>query len=229
MYKVLTRLQADVLESLFRKGIGDLGFFLTGGTALSEFYLQHRYSDDLDFFTRGSFPITKRIETFSEILASQGFDVASEQASDEYVRFFVSYREGEAGQLKVEFARDVPAMMSPPLRSGEIVVDSFEDIAANKICAILNREPPEPKDYVDLHFILRMSNFTLDYLLNRAREKDGTLDNEFGILQFATNLARVKDLHFMPRMIKPISLDTLKTGIAPLAYEIINRFRPNAA
>ncbi|MBW7858763.1 MAG: nucleotidyl transferase AbiEii/AbiGii toxin family protein [Leptonema sp. (in: Bacteria)] len=26
-----------------------LPFFLTGGTALSRFYLNHRYSDDLDF------------------------------------------------------------------------------------------------------------------------------------------------------------------------------------
>ena len=27
-------------------------FFLTGGTALSVFYLHHRYSNDLDLFTR---------------------------------------------------------------------------------------------------------------------------------------------------------------------------------
>jgi predicted nucleotidyltransferase component of viral defense system len=27
-----------------------VGFYLTGGTALSRAYLNHRYSDDLDFF-----------------------------------------------------------------------------------------------------------------------------------------------------------------------------------
>jgi len=26
-------------------------FYFTGGTALSKYYLQHRYSDDLDFFS----------------------------------------------------------------------------------------------------------------------------------------------------------------------------------
>jgi len=26
-------------------------FFLTGGSALARYYLKHRYSDDLDFFT----------------------------------------------------------------------------------------------------------------------------------------------------------------------------------
>ena len=30
--------------------IEDYDFYLTGGTALSRFYLNHRYSDDLDFF-----------------------------------------------------------------------------------------------------------------------------------------------------------------------------------
>ncbi|MBI3956224.1 nucleotidyl transferase AbiEii/AbiGii toxin family protein [Candidatus Gottesmanbacteria bacterium] len=27
-------------------------YYLTGGTALSEFYLHHRLSEDIDFFTR---------------------------------------------------------------------------------------------------------------------------------------------------------------------------------
>ena len=30
-------------------------FYLTGGTALAVFYLQHRYSDDLDFFSETEF------------------------------------------------------------------------------------------------------------------------------------------------------------------------------
>ena len=28
----------------------DLPFYLTGGTALGRFYLNHRYSEDMDFF-----------------------------------------------------------------------------------------------------------------------------------------------------------------------------------
>ena len=49
---LLTPLQRRVLTSFFQKGLGERGFYLTGGTALAEFYLHHRYSDDLDFFTR---------------------------------------------------------------------------------------------------------------------------------------------------------------------------------
>ena len=32
-------------------------FYLTGGTALAEYYLQHRLSEDLDFFSEGEFDL----------------------------------------------------------------------------------------------------------------------------------------------------------------------------
>jgi len=47
-YKKLYALQDEVLEKVF--AVED-EFYLTGGTALSRFYQEKRYSDDLDFFT----------------------------------------------------------------------------------------------------------------------------------------------------------------------------------
>lgn len=44
-YKELYAIQDGVF-----KIVEDYDFYLTGGTALSRFYLNHRYSDDLDFF-----------------------------------------------------------------------------------------------------------------------------------------------------------------------------------
>jgi hypothetical protein len=68
-----------------------------------------------------------------------------------------------------------------PFRTfGKVAVDSFEDIAVNKIRAILGRDPSEPKDFVDLYFILRRSAFTLEYLLERAKKKEAALDREDG-------------------------------------------------
>ena len=46
-YIALYALQDEVLETVFEE---PSGFYLTGGTALSRYYLNHRYSDDLDFF-----------------------------------------------------------------------------------------------------------------------------------------------------------------------------------
>lgn len=45
--EILYPLQDKVLDGL--KGLA-WPFYLSGGTALSRGYLQHRYSDDLDFF-----------------------------------------------------------------------------------------------------------------------------------------------------------------------------------
>jgi len=44
----LTPLQRDLLLAFFER---ERGFFLTGGAALAGFYLHHRETTDLDFFT----------------------------------------------------------------------------------------------------------------------------------------------------------------------------------
>lgn len=44
------------------------GFYLTGGTALSRGYLQHRFSDDLDLFTNMEHPILDRLDSAENIL-----------------------------------------------------------------------------------------------------------------------------------------------------------------
>ena len=46
--KALTPLKRDFLKAFFDRS---QAFFLTGGSALGIFYLQHRLSFDLDFFT----------------------------------------------------------------------------------------------------------------------------------------------------------------------------------
>lgn len=46
-YIRLSRLQTKYLTWSAKLG---LPFYLTGGTALWHFYLNHRYSEDLDFF-----------------------------------------------------------------------------------------------------------------------------------------------------------------------------------
>lgn len=224
--KVLTHLQETVLTTMFAKGLGELGFYLTGGTALSEFYLQHRYSDDLDFFTRKSDQLETHFRSFRELFISLGLFVSHQMVSDTKAQFFVSSEEQKDSTLKIEFARDVPAMMAPPLIKEQVVVDSFEDIAVNKVCTILSRGPHEPKDFCDLFFILRESSYTLEYLIGRAREKEAAFDGEEGILTFATNLLAVRQTKMLPRMIKPLTHENLETFLVPLAEGLIRRLRP---
>ena len=221
---VLTPLQQQVLVALFDSGLADRGYYLTGGTALSAFYLQHRYSDDLDFFTRKRGLLEEDFRHCSAILASMGIVVASQDITEDYARLFVYPGDQKDTMLKLEFARDVPAMMAPPEIQRAIVVDSFEDIAVNKVCTILSRT--ESKDFCDLFFILNESRYGLDYLISRAREKEAALDEGYGVLDFATNLLTVKELQFLPRMIKPLTLEELRAYFVPIAEDVIRRLRP---
>jgi predicted nucleotidyltransferase component of viral defense system len=226
MFRVLSDMQAHVLSALFNGGIGKVGYYLTGGTALAEFYLQHRHSDALDLFTREKRPFKQDYEKLLRIFSDHGIEIVAAEIGDEFMRFFVSVMTKGEGQLKLEFAKDIAVMLSRPIVHEEILADSFEDIAVNKICAILNREPPEVKDFVDLFFILKESKYSVDNLVNRAREKEGGLDTELGRLHFATNLLRVAGFQFLPRMIKPLSLGQLKAFLLPLAQEMVMQMRP---
>src|SRR5258705_13003191 len=48
---ILTSVQQKLLNLIFSNVDIEENFYLTGGTALSEYYLHHRLSEDLDFFT----------------------------------------------------------------------------------------------------------------------------------------------------------------------------------
>jgi predicted nucleotidyltransferase component of viral defense system len=227
---ILTPLQHRVLTSLFQNGLAERGFYLTGGTALAEFYLHHRYSDDLDFFTRKQGPLVQDFQHIIGLIPTLGLTIASKNPkSEEHLVLFVNAGDGQ-DNLKIEFARDVPAQMAQPTVREEVVVDSFEDIATNKICAILSRRPSEPKDFYDLYSILKESQFTLDYLISRAREKEALFDTEEGVLLLAANLLTVNNLKLMrelePRLVKPVSAETLRKYLLPLATDLSIRYRP---
>jgi len=221
----MTPFQLMVLQTLFDGSLRNRDYFFTGGTALSEFYLQHRYSDDLDIFTRVKRDMRTDYTEVKRVLEDKGLEVFSEREGDEFVRFFVRETGDLEKGLKVELCRDVGAQMSPPILVEGVIVDSFEDIAVNKVCAIFGRT--EIKDFVDLFFILRDSKFSLDYLVGRAKEKEAAFDTEDGALEFATKLLGVKDLQLHNiRMVKSLDINDFQSSLAPEAETIIRRLRP---
>jgi predicted nucleotidyltransferase component of viral defense system len=225
--KVMTSFQVMVLTTLFESALRGRDYYFTGGTALAEFYLQHRHSDDLDVFTRGRRNIRTDYLDVKRALEDKALEVSSEIEEDEFVRFFVSGAEEKRAEkgLKVELGRYAGPQMTSEMSVENIVVDSFEDIAVNKVCAIYGRS--EVKDFVDLFFILRESEFTLDYLAGRAKEKEADFDREDTVLEFATKLLGVKELHLHKiRMIKPVTMEDLQSCFVPKAEALIQRLRP---
>lgn len=226
--KILTELQDRVLNALFEAGFGEKGYFLTGGTALAAYYLHHRFSDDLDFFTRSSRELPKASLNFIfNILDELGLIIEDRRVAPEHVLLFVSDAASKGPGLKLDFVQDVPNQMAEAITRDKVVIDSLEDIAVNKVCAILSRQPPEPKDFFDLFFILQETRFSLDYLLARAREKEAAFDHEDGLLAFAARLLNPPSVRKL-RAIKIVDDNTLHKFLVPKAEEIIRRLRPKS-
>ena len=119
-------------------------FFLTGGTALSAFYLQHRYSQDLDLFTLDSdafYQVPLYVaDTATKLTAS----VASLQTAPQFRRYQLS-RKGES--VIVDFVREVvPQISEEKNRFEGVVVDTLDDITTNKVCTLITRA--DIKDYM---------------------------------------------------------------------------------
>lgn len=125
----------------------DTGFYLTGGTASSRAYLQHRFSDDLDFFVNDDdrFNLwTDRVIHALSALPDCRVDVLLKESR--FVRLSLAEKDTA---MKIEMVNDVPSHIGD-FRKHEVLgrIDSPENILANKITAVMDRQ--EPKDLADL-------------------------------------------------------------------------------
>lgn len=120
-------------------------FYLTGGTALSRFYLNHRYSDDLDLFQNDSTTFQEDLEKLLNSLGKK-FDVNVALRSEKFLRLGVS--RGDV-QFNMEFVNDVPFHLGE-IKTFSVFsrVDNVYNILSNKVTAIMTRE--EIKDIVDV-------------------------------------------------------------------------------
>lgn len=185
-------------------------FYLTGGTALAEYYLQHRTSDDLDFFTLEK-PDQLFLHTFAQrIQENLGAQHARYERLYDRNQFFFNFRNGE---LKVEFTQYPFPQLDRPTKKNGMPVDSIRDIAANKLVTLLDRF--DPKDFVDLYFLLQTTDLKLIH--KDAEKKFGMgIDNVF----LGGELAKVRRIKTLPRMLKPLTIEKLKILFMNKAKEL---------
>ena len=145
-------------------------FYLTGGTALAEYYLGHRLSYDLDLFTSEAdliIPFSYRVEQAAQ---ATGMEVAVVRRFASLVEFQVTLGED---RLKVDLALDSPFRFAPTeLSDTGVWVNDFQDIQTDKTLAFFGRA--EPRDAVDLYFLLQKTTF--EKLAELARQKDTGFD-----------------------------------------------------
>ncbi len=188
-------------------------FYLTGGTALAAYYFQHRLSEDLDFFVAEK-PEPVFLHAFCDQLKAllQATSVRFERLYDRWQYYFDIGDE----QCKVEFAFYPFSRLEDSLRRDGIAIDSLRDIAANKIMALLDRF--DPKDFVDLYYLLQ-SRPLVD-LRDDAQKKFGmTISNLF----LGGELAKVRRIAALPNMLKPLSIEELKSFFSQQAKSLASK------
>ena len=169
-------------QNLVLNEVGEMNtpFYLTGGTALGRFYLNHRWSDDLDFFVNGEDAFGMWVKQISQQLKKVfRHDAASDVVAEDFYRCFL---ENENLHLKVEFVNDIESYIGTPIIFGNFKVDNVENILGNKLSALIGRD--EAKDVFDIIFISLNYSFNWKTIFTAAKEK--ALMNELDILQRLT-------------------------------------------
>ncbi len=161
-YTRLYKLQDRVLSTVF--GI-EKEFYLTGGTCLSRFYQEKRYSDDLDFFAQNSPRFSFAIKNIKKAL-DKDFSCTVEVETKQFVRFIVD------DLLQVDFVNDISARYKDVIvTENDFLIDNVENILSNKITAVIGRD--NPKDVFDIYLICTFYSFSWEEILNSAYEKAG--------------------------------------------------------
>ncbi len=180
--------QIEILRLFFATSFAK-PFFLTGGTALSAFYLAHRDSKDLDFFSLESYDPQQLEVVISDIANKINCTIFTKVKSDTYNEIYLECN---------DWKQRIDIVKEQPKRFGEVVdiegvrVDSLDNIGSNKITAIFGRL--EIKDYIDLYSIITQTKYTFEELFELARQKDLGLTEFY----FASTIADISQIQTWP-------------------------------
>ena len=99
---ILSKKQQELLDLIGRDKNLCQSFYLTGGTALAEFYLHHRYSEDLDFFSEHEFEPQSVSVFWQKIKKTVGIKkVDFEQSFNRNLFFFILAKKLSRRNLRI--------------------------------------------------------------------------------------------------------------------------------
>jgi predicted nucleotidyltransferase component of viral defense system len=179
-------------------------FYFSGGTALSEYYLQHRFSEDLDFFSEAEVSPAE----LNLFLTSKKhlFGAKHIQFAQSFNRnlFFLAFDDIKQ-ELKIEFTYYPFERIDKSKTDANIQIDSVLDIAVNKVFTLTQQA--RGRDYVDIYEIYKKYNFDFMHLLKKARQK---FDYPINNIELGKNLVKVVSFLDDPILIKNIDKNEIK-------------------
>mgnify|MGYP001595466380 FL=1 len=171
-------------------------FYLSGGTALSSWYLHHRDSFDLDIFTCEPFDSEQIKHWIKANQEAIGYKFVS--ISEDFGFFMVMFRYPDDTFLKVDFHRYTDRRLRKGIVWRGLEIDSLYDIAVNKLETVSSAA--RGRDYVDLYCILKRHRFTLKELTRGVEKK---FSEPLDPLQMIKNFLKVVEYTDLPTMLIP--------------------------
>lgn len=171
-------------------------FYLSGGTALTAYYIPYRFSQDLDFFSEKEFnPLTISVflKKFKKEIGYKKFDFQKSFNRNLYFLYIGNKI------LKVEFTYYPFSTLVKAKMVDGIKLDSILDIAVNKVFTI--SQNPRTRDFLDLYFIIKQENFDFFDLLKKARLK---FDWHIDSINLGTQLMESLNIRDYPKLVKKI-------------------------
>lgn len=190
---ILSTKQQQLLEILSKESAITSNFYFSGGTVLAEYYLQHRYSEDLDFFCVEVFEPVDISVVFKKIQKEAGISRVHYEQSFNRNLFFL---ETDKEIIKTEFTYFPFPRIEFRKDRGELQIDSLVDIAVNKVFTIFQN--PRSRDFVDLYCILQKKDWILAELIEKAQIK---FETYIDLIQLGAQFVRADELKDYPRML----------------------------
>jgi hypothetical protein len=202
---ILSKLQERLLDLVVAEPTLVRDYYWTGGTVLSEFYLHHRNSKDIDLFTEKAEVQIAAVNTFINLTAKK---IGSQTVK--YTQFLglhtFIFEFSDGSGLKVDFNY----YPFPHLERGGnykgLNFDSVLDIAVNKMQTIATQ--PRSRDFIDLYMIQKTYGYNLVDLIQKARLK---FDWYTDPVQLAAKFLLASQVTDLPQMRVPLTENEWQT------------------
>ena len=197
MSAILTPDQEHLLSAIAAEKQITSRFYLSGGTALAEYYLHHRLSEDLDFFSEEEIDVEGLSALIKKVSAKAGIaEVTFEQSFNRNL-FFLRMPDST---VKTEFTYYPFPCIEKGLHEAMLAIDSLLDIAVNKLFTISQK--PRSRDFIDLFCILQKHpEWAIDELILKAQAK---FDYHIDPLQLSAQCLKARELKDYPTMKIPL-------------------------
>lgn len=190
---ILTPKQQLILDLISKQKDLINSFYLSGGTALAEYYLKHRLSEDLDFFSLEEVAPMNIQVSLKNIQDKAGITKIDFQQSFNRNLFFLH---AEGGVIKTEFTYYPFTQIEQPAVINGIKVDSLIDIAVNKTFTIYQQ--PSSRHFIDLYLIMKEKGWNFKDLIKKARIK---FDSPIDPIQMGQQLLKASEALDYPTMV----------------------------